>query len=144
MVGDTSGLNFLPVMEGDLVTLNTGVTKQERDKMLWYFEDTLIALINGEPSKSCLYDGEDGRFRGRLEVDYKTGSLNITNIRPEHAGHFEAKFIQSKSLGTSQSLNRNSKCDSTKIIRKTSNMGETVQTFSVSVTGESLSHLEHF
>ncbi|XDV23955.1 hypothetical protein PO909_028286 [Leuciscus waleckii] len=97
--------------------------------MLWYFNDILIAQINGEAGKSCLYDGEDGRFRDRLEVDYKTGSLTITNIRSEHAGRYEANFIQSKSSGTSESLNRNSKCDSTKIIRKMSNIGDTIKIF---------------
>ncbi|XP_051763504.1 uncharacterized protein LOC127519873 [Ctenopharyngodon idella] len=133
VVGDTSGLNLVSVMEGNSVTLNTGVTKQQRDKMLWYFNDTLIALINGEASKSCLYDGEGGRFRDRLEVDYETGSLTITNISPEHAGRYEANFIQSKSSGTSHSLNRNSKCDSTKI-RKMSNIGDTIKTFILSVS----------
>ncbi|XDV24085.1 hypothetical protein PO909_028355 [Leuciscus waleckii] len=134
VLGETSGLYLVSVMEGDSVPLNTGVTKQQRDKMLWYFNDTLIALINGEPSTSCLYDGEDGRFRDRVEVDYETGSLTIRDITTEHAGRFEANFIQSKSSGTSQSLNRNSKCDSTKITKKMSNIGDTIQTFIVSVS----------
>ncbi|XP_048035749.1 uncharacterized protein LOC125263160 isoform X1 [Megalobrama amblycephala] len=133
VVGDTSGISLVSVTERHSVTLHTGVTKQQRDKMLWYFNDTLIALINGEPSKSCLYDGEGGIFSGRLNVDYETGSLTITNTRPEHAGRYEANFIQSKSSGTSHSLNRNSKCDSTKITRKMSNIGDTIKTFSVSV-----------
>ncbi|KAI2646832.1 tRNA pseudouridine synthase B [Labeo rohita] len=120
-------------MEGKSVFLYSDVTKQQRDKMLWYFDDTLIALINGEPSKSCMYDGEGGMFRDRLKVDYATGSLTITNIRPEHTGRYEANFIQSKSSGTSHNLNRNSKCNSTKIIKKMSNIGDTVKTFSVSV-----------
>ncbi|XP_039538728.1 uncharacterized protein LOC120486636 isoform X2 [Pimephales promelas] len=122
------------VNEGESVFLNTGVTKQHRDKMLWYFNDTLIALINGDPRTSCLYDGEDGRFRDRVEVDHKTGSLTITDITTEHAGRYEANFIQSKSSGTSTSLNRNSKCDSTKITRKMSNIGDTIKTFIVSVS----------
>ncbi|KAK9967213.1 hypothetical protein ABG768_001621 [Culter alburnus] len=134
VVGDTSGISLVSVMEGDSVTLNTGVTKQQRDKMLWYFNDTLIALINGEASKSCLYDGEGGIFRDRLQVDYETGSLTITNISPEHAGRYEANFIQSKSSGTSHSLNRNSKCDSAKITRKMSNIGDTIKTFNLSVS----------
>ncbi|XDV24098.1 hypothetical protein PO909_028363 [Leuciscus waleckii] len=127
----------LSVLEGDSVTLNTGVTKQQRDKMLWYFNHILIAQINGHHNTSCLYDGEDGRFRDRLEVDYETGSLTITNIRSEHAGRFEANFIQSKSSGTSQSLNQNSKCDSTKIIRKMSNIGDTIKIFIASVSNKS-------
>ncbi|XP_052445374.1 uncharacterized protein LOC127987115 [Carassius gibelio] len=134
LVADTSGLNLLSVMEGHNVTLSTGVTKQQRDKMLWYFNNTLIALINGDPSKSCLYYGEGGIFRDRLKVDYETGSLIITDITSQHAGRYEANFIQSKSTGTSQSLNRNSKCDGTKITRKMSNIGENIKTLSVSVT----------
>uniref|UniRef100_A0A673LCN2 Uncharacterized LOC107709401 n=2 Tax=Sinocyclocheilus rhinocerous TaxID=307959 RepID=A0A673LCN2_9TELE len=121
-------------MEGVSVTLKSDVTKQGRDKMLWYFNDTLIALINGDPTKSCLYDGEGGVFRGILKVDFETGSLTITNIRPEHTGRFEANFIKSKSSGTSQSLNRNGKCDSTKVIKKMINIGDTVKTFSVSIS----------
>ncbi|XDV24110.1 hypothetical protein PO909_028373 [Leuciscus waleckii] len=134
VLADTSGLYLVSVLEGDSVPLNTGVIKQQRDKMLWYFNDTLIALINGEPGTSCLYDGEDGRFREIVEVDYETGSLTIRDITSEHAGRFEANFIQSKSSGTSQSLNRNSKCDSTKITKKISNIGDTIQTFIVSVS----------
>ncbi len=127
----------MSVMEGDTVDLYSGVTKQGLDKMLWYFNDTLIALINGEPSKSCVYYGEGEIFKDRLEVDYATGSLTVKNIRPEHTGRYEANFIQSKSSGTSQSLNRNSKCDGTKVIKKMSNIGDSVITFSVSVTGKS-------
>ncbi len=85
-----------------------------------------------------MYYGEGGMFRDRLKVDYATGSLTVKNIRLEHTGRYEANFIQSKSSGTSQSLNRNSKCDGTKIIKKIINIGDTIKTFSVSVTGKSL------
>ncbi|XDV24132.1 hypothetical protein PO909_028389 [Leuciscus waleckii] len=123
------------VMEGDSVTLKTGVTKQQRDKMLWYFEDTRIALINGHHNTSCLYDGEDGRFRDRLDVDYETGSLTIRDIRSEHAGRYEAELIRSESSGKRQSLNRNRKCDSTKITRKISSThDDTIKIFSVTVS----------
>uniref|UniRef100_A0A673LJL4 Immunoglobulin domain-containing protein n=1 Tax=Sinocyclocheilus rhinocerous TaxID=307959 RepID=A0A673LJL4_9TELE len=133
------GDDVVTVMEGDTVTLHTDITKKEHDKMLWYFEDTRIALINGHPNMSCLYDGEDGRFRDRLEVDYKTGSLTITDITTEHAGRYEAEIIRSESSGKRQSLNRNrNKCDGTKIIQKMINIGDSVKTFSVSVTGKSL------
>ncbi|XP_067271525.1 uncharacterized protein [Pseudorasbora parva] len=128
----------LSVKEGESVPLKTGVTKQQRDKMLWYFNNTLIALINGEASKSCLYDGEGGIFSGRLDVDYKSGSLTITDVRPEHTGRYEAHFIRSESSGTSQSLNRNSKCNSTKITTKTSNIDDSIKTFSVSVSALSV------
>ncbi|KAF4097264.1 uncharacterized protein LOC131531397 [Onychostoma macrolepis] len=134
------GSNLVSVMEGNSVILKSDVTKQGRDKMLWYFNDTLIALINGDPTKSCLYDGEGEIFKGRLEVDFETGSLTITNIRPEHTGRYEANFIKSKSSGTSQSLNRNGKCDSRKITKKMMNIGDTVKTFSVSISANEESY----
>uniref|UniRef100_A0A8C1ADK0 Immunoglobulin subtype domain-containing protein n=1 Tax=Cyprinus carpio carpio TaxID=630221 RepID=A0A8C1ADK0_CYPCA len=126
------GDDVVTVMEGDTVTLNTDITKKEHDKMLWYFEDTRIALINGHPNTSCLYDGEDGRFRDRLKVDYETGSMIITDITTEHAGRYEAEIIRSESSGKRQSLNRNRKCDSTKITKKISvSHDDTTKTFNV-------------
>ncbi|XP_051765486.1 uncharacterized protein LOC127520861 isoform X2 [Ctenopharyngodon idella] len=102
--------------------------------MLWYFEDTRLALINGHSNTSCLYDGEGGRFRDRLKVDYETGSLTITNTRPEHAGRYEAEIIRSERSGKRQSLNRNRKCDSTKITQKNSNTNDdTIKTFNLIV-----------
>lgn len=122
------------VTEGDLLTLNTDVTKQQQDKILWYFNNSRIALINGEASKSCLYDGEGGIFRDRLEVDYKSGSLTITNITAEHTGVYEAELIRRESAGTSQSLNRKPKCDSTKVILKMSTIGQIIKTYHLSVS----------
>ncbi|XP_052394860.1 uncharacterized protein LOC127942887 [Carassius gibelio] len=123
------------VMEGDSVTLHTNITKNEHDKLLWYFEDTRIALINGRPNTSCLYDGEGGRFRDRLQVDYETGSLTITDVTSEHAGRYEAEIIRSESSGKRQSLNRNRKCDSTKITKKISNThDDNIKTFYITVT----------
>ncbi|KAG1946352.1 hypothetical protein F2P79_013818 [Pimephales promelas] len=124
------------VNEGDSVSLNTGVIKQPDNLMLWYFNDTRIALINRDPSTSCLYDGEGGRFRSRVKVDYKTGSLNITNITTEHTGRYEAVIIRSSSTRNSRSLNGQSKCDSTKIYnRNSTTQAKTIKTFNVSVTG---------
>lgn len=126
--GDTES-----VMEGHSAILHTNITKNHQDRMLWYFEGTRIALINGEASKSCLYDGEGGRFRDRLEVDYETGSLNITNIKPEHAGRYEAEIIRSESSGKTESLNRSSKCESARIYPKSSKRGEIIKSFSLTV-----------
>lgn len=115
------------------------MTKQQHDTILWYYNDTRIALINGDASKSCLYDGEGGRFRDRLEVDYETGSLIITNVTAEHTGVYEAEIIRSESPGNSQSLNKNPKCDHTKVIKKQNKMGDTINTLVVTVSDSRLS-----
>ncbi len=126
-------------MEGNYVILNTDVTKKH-DIILWYFNNTRIALINGGPNTSCVYDGEGGRFRDRLEVDYETGSLIITYLTSEHAGLYEAEIIRSESSGKTESLNRNrveKKCDSTKIILKSIKRGEIIKSLNLTVSGES-------
>ncbi|XDV24166.1 hypothetical protein PO909_028415, partial [Leuciscus waleckii] len=75
----------LSVKEGESVTLHTGLTEIQRvDLMLWRFEDTVIAEIYKAHKQF-----PDGRFRGKLELDEKTGSLTITNTRTEDAGLYE-------------------------------------------------------
>ncbi|XP_052445386.1 uncharacterized protein LOC127987127 [Carassius gibelio] len=130
------------VKEGNLVALNTGVIKQQHDIVRWYFNDTLIALINGHRDTSCLYDGPDGRFRDRLKVDYESGSLIITNTTTEHTGRYEADIIRISHPGKSESLTekKSRKCDSTKIIKKSSNHGgEILKLINLTVNGSGLS-----
>lgn len=121
--------------DGGSVPLKTNVTKGQHDIILWAFNGILIARINANPSDSCLYDGEGGRFRDRLEVDYETGSLTIKNITAEHTGRYEAEIIKSESSGTRESLNRKHKCNSNKVTPKTNYLGKT-KTYNVSVIGE--------
>ncbi|XP_016116490.1 uncharacterized protein [Sinocyclocheilus grahami] len=131
--GDTDEVKS--VMEGDLVALNTDVIKQKEDDIIqWYFNNALIAMINGHPNTSCNYDGEGGRFIDRLKVDYKTGSLTITDITTEHAGRYEAELITSQSSGTIKKLNIPSKCDHTKITPKSSTHDKIIKSFSLTVS----------
>ncbi|KAL0151724.1 hypothetical protein M9458_052950, partial [Cirrhinus mrigala] len=86
------------VNEGS-VTLNSDTEIQRDDLILWMFghEDTVIAQIKGWTVET--YDGADGRFRGRLELDEETGSLTITDIETEHTGLYKLLIISSR--GTS-------------------------------------------
>ncbi|XP_039522245.1 hemicentin-1-like [Pimephales promelas] len=82
------------VIEGDSVTLNIRV--QKGVQLLWMFgrEQTLIAEINKEDGVFNTYEDADrGRFRGRLELDYETGSLTITKTRTDHAGRYQLQII---------------------------------------------------
>ncbi|XDV23379.1 hypothetical protein PO909_027971 [Leuciscus waleckii] len=83
-------------MEGDSVTLNTDITVQRGEELLWLFgpQGTIIAQINKKDGVfDTNEDADHGRFRGRLELDLETGSLTIRNIRTDHAGRYQLQII---------------------------------------------------
>ncbi len=83
-------------MEGDSFTLNSGLTElMDDDLILWLTlsESTLIAEINKRGDSMTVYDDVlDGRFRDRLKLNKKTGSLTITNTTTEHSGFYFMKI----------------------------------------------------
>ncbi|CAM4660169.1 unnamed protein product [Leuciscus chuanchicus] len=83
-------------MEGDSVTLYTGVQTNQQEDIKWYFNDTRIAQISGDLSDICTdvqcNEGTE-RFRDRLKLDHQTGSLTITNTRNTHSGLYELNII---------------------------------------------------
>ncbi|KAL0153102.1 hypothetical protein M9458_051596, partial [Cirrhinus mrigala] len=97
---ETDGVS-VSVMEGDSVTLLTGIKKKQEDRIRWYCNDTRIAQISGDPSKTCTdvqcNEGTE-RFRDRLKVDHQTGSLTITNITSTDSGVYQLKIFSSNSI----------------------------------------------
>ncbi|XP_016113132.1 uncharacterized protein [Sinocyclocheilus grahami] len=85
-------------MEGDPVTLHTGVETNQQEKIRWYFKDSRIAQISGDLGLICTdvqcKDGDE-RFRNRLKLDHQTGSLTITNTRTTDSGLYQLKVISS-------------------------------------------------
>ncbi|XP_059399361.1 uncharacterized protein LOC132131356 [Carassius carassius] len=98
--GVVSDVVLVSVMEGDSVTLHTGVQTDQQEDIKWYFKDTRIAQISGDLSKICTDDQcNEGteRFRDRLKLDHQTGSLTITNITNTDSELYELKIISSSS-----------------------------------------------
>ncbi len=90
------------VMEGDSVTLHTDLTDiQKYELVLWTFGpvSTRIAQINNVVNKISLYnDVLDGKFRDRLQLDDRTGSLTITNTRTKDSGLYTLQIIGGKEV----------------------------------------------
>ncbi|XP_051977495.1 SLAM family member 5-like [Xyrauchen texanus] len=96
---DADGLKSVSVMEGDSVTLHTDLTEIQRDDhILWMFEsqETRIAQIIKRVNSSSIYDGDDGRFKDKLQLDDQTGSLTIRNIRIKHSGLYKLQIISNR------------------------------------------------
>ncbi len=105
----------LSVMEGESVTVHTSVETNKQKKIRWYFNDILIAEINGDLNYSCTdvqCKDADKRFRNRLKLDPQTGSLTIKDTRTTDSGVYKLKTIR--------------------------NSGDSVKIFIVTVHGESL------
>ncbi|XP_052394832.1 SLAM family member 9 isoform X1 [Carassius gibelio] len=87
------------VMEGDSVTLHTGLTEiREDEDILWKFgaNKSQIAKIKKKKQIFFTYNDTDERFRDRLKLDDQTGSLTITNISTEHSGDYELEISGAK------------------------------------------------
>ncbi|XP_048017803.1 uncharacterized protein LOC125249536 [Megalobrama amblycephala] len=92
-------------MEGDSVTLHTCLNEiQKYEKIMWKFEDNLIAQINKDQTSST-YDGADGRFRDRLELDSESGSLTIRNIRTNHSGLYKVDMFSTSGSSNKKRFN---------------------------------------
>ncbi len=91
------------VMEGDSVTLNTGVQTNQQDDIKWYFSGFLVAHISGDRSFICTdvqcNEGTE-RFRDRLKLDNQTGSLTIMNITNTDSGDYKLQIFSSRDSET--------------------------------------------
>ncbi len=95
------------VMEGDSVTLNTGVKTNQQEDIKWYFSGFLVAHINGDQSFICTdvqCNKVTERFRGRLKLDHQTGSLTIMNIRTTDSGDYKLQIFSSRDSERSSML----------------------------------------
>uniref|UniRef100_A0A8C1LFV2 Immunoglobulin domain-containing protein n=1 Tax=Cyprinus carpio TaxID=7962 RepID=A0A8C1LFV2_CYPCA len=88
--GDDTDEVSVSVMEGDSVTLHTGVDTNKQDRLTWYFNNIRIAYINGDQNKICTDDKCLQRFRDQLNLT--DSSLMITNINTTEAGVYKVEI----------------------------------------------------
>ncbi|KAK2906703.1 hypothetical protein Q8A67_005688 [Cirrhinus molitorella] len=99
-VEDKDEIKVLSATKGNSETLHTKIELQKHNLVLWRFgaEGSLIAKSDIEDSLTSYYDGDDGRFKGKLELDSKTGSLTITDLETKHTGEFRLKIISDRRI----------------------------------------------
>uniref|UniRef100_A0A8C1KMX3 Immunoglobulin V-set domain-containing protein n=1 Tax=Cyprinus carpio TaxID=7962 RepID=A0A8C1KMX3_CYPCA len=80
------------VIEGDSVTLYTNLAEiQNDDTILWLFgpKDSVISQITRKHDLTLFFVTDGARFRDRLQVNQKTGSLTIRNTRIRHMRQYK-------------------------------------------------------
>lgn len=101
MDGVFGDMEKVSVKEGDSLTLHTDITEIQRIFFLmWMYgsQNNIIAKIDGKTQAVSTYDVDDGRFEDRLQLDNKTGSLRISDIRTKHSGDYHLKIISNETL----------------------------------------------
>uniref|UniRef100_A0A8C2HNF1 Immunoglobulin domain-containing protein n=1 Tax=Cyprinus carpio TaxID=7962 RepID=A0A8C2HNF1_CYPCA len=93
---ETYKIKEVSVKEGEDVALRTGETEiQREDDIQWMFGDEgdVIAEFNIMIKFFETYDGDDGRFGDRLELDRQTGSLIIRDSRTTDSGVYTVQIV---------------------------------------------------
>ncbi len=97
-------MKSVSVMKGESVTLNTDVTEAQKYLFIqWKFGSTRIAEVSRLTQTNSIYDGPDGRFRDRLQLD-QTGSLTITNITTTDSGLYQLTVVSRETIYVSYNV----------------------------------------
>ncbi|XP_026121100.1 CD48 antigen-like [Carassius auratus] len=94
--GDTDVMKSVSVIEGDSVSLNTDVTKVQRDdQILWMFGPREIRIAEIYKNSIDMFNS-NVIFEDRLQLDSFSGSLIIRNIRRTDSGLYKLQIISNR------------------------------------------------
>jgi len=84
---------MISVMEGESITLNSGVTETLRsDYILWCFGPSEIRIADIDEQVITIYE-QSTRFKDKLQLDSQTGSLTIKDIRTTNSGLYKLTVL---------------------------------------------------
>ncbi|XP_036420131.1 CD48 antigen-like [Colossoma macropomum] len=87
----------LQELEGNTVTIHTGLTGVQSDAhILWFYgpENVDIKIVNSQIIRGeIITDYDSERFRDRLQLNRNSGSLTIRNISREDPGLYKLQII---------------------------------------------------
>ncbi|XP_036420133.1 uncharacterized protein LOC118803752 [Colossoma macropomum] len=99
----------LQELEGNTVTIHTGLTGVQSDAhILWFYrsESIEIRIVNSQIIRGeIITDYYSERFRDRLQLNRNSGSLTITNISRDDSGVYKLNIITGISSVWSFSVN---------------------------------------
>ncbi|XP_056303267.1 uncharacterized protein LOC130215482 [Danio aesculapii] len=79
----------IKVTEGTSAVLQSAAEIQRDEVIEWRFNTDKSAIAKIKDEQISTSNGPDGMFKDTLDLDKKTGSLTIRNIRREHAGIYQ-------------------------------------------------------
>ncbi|XP_077081420.1 uncharacterized protein LOC143735220 [Siphateles boraxobius] len=91
------GVTVVAVTDGDSVVLHADTEILKDDEILWKFNGTdVVAKMKKDEHIFSTYDDiADGIFIGRLDLNYQTGNLIISDIRSKTSGLYEVNVKKS-------------------------------------------------
>uniref|UniRef100_A0A3B4CG27 Immunoglobulin domain-containing protein n=1 Tax=Pygocentrus nattereri TaxID=42514 RepID=A0A3B4CG27_PYGNA len=97
----------LQELEGNTVTIHTGLTGVQSDAhILWFYgpENADIKIVNSESFEGKIITNYySQRFRDRLQLNRTSGSLTIRNISREDSGVYKLQINTEKRISTTNS-----------------------------------------
>ncbi|XP_052447185.1 uncharacterized protein LOC127988465 isoform X2 [Carassius gibelio] len=92
-------LSYVLEGKGETVYFDSGTNEIQTDEEVkWRFGDEMSLIAEIKEGTGKTYDGPDEIFRGRLELNKKTGGLTINDSTYEHTGEYKVTISSSKGV----------------------------------------------
>lgn len=93
------GSSEIKVQEGDVLNLHPRVYDFNKDhQILWTFSNNNQSSRIAQLYHGNIYTHYDNRFSGRVQLNERTGDLNISNISRDDSGLYEALIVINKQI----------------------------------------------